>query len=285
MSCTASVAREPSFVAMEIRVRGRVQGVGFRPTVWRYRARTWAFAARCSTMPSGVLDPRRRQRTRRSLTSSRRIEREPPPLARIDRDRDASASPARCPSQFRIAESLGGEAHTAGRAGRRDLRRVRARRSPIRSSAASAIPSPIAPIAARASASSAGIPYDRANTTMAPFAMCRGLRARISRPRRPPLPRRGDRLPCLRAEGDAGPPRWPRYELRPAFDARRRRRGLRADPEGRDRRDQGHRRLPARLRRDQGRRGRAAAPAEAPRRQAVRADGARSRDHQALLHA
>jgi len=24
------------YVAMEIRVRGRVQGVGFRPTVWRF---------------------------------------------------------------------------------------------------------------------------------------------------------------------------------------------------------------------------------------------------------
>ena len=27
--------QEAKFVAMEIRVRGRVQGVGFRPTVWR----------------------------------------------------------------------------------------------------------------------------------------------------------------------------------------------------------------------------------------------------------
>ena len=35
MSLTPGAGREAPFVAMEIRVRGRVQGVGFRPTVWR----------------------------------------------------------------------------------------------------------------------------------------------------------------------------------------------------------------------------------------------------------
>ena len=35
MTLLQDVRQEAEFVAMEIRVRGRVQGVGFRPTVWR----------------------------------------------------------------------------------------------------------------------------------------------------------------------------------------------------------------------------------------------------------
>jgi len=44
-----------------------------------------------------------------------------------------------------------------------------------------------------------GVPYDRPRTTMKAFAMCES-----PRPRRPPLPRPAERLPGLRAEGVVG---------------------------------------------------------------------------------
>ena len=45
------------------------------------------------------------------------------------------------------------------------------------------------------------LPYDRAATTMAGFAMCAACRGGVRRPGRPPLPRPADRLPRLRADG------------------------------------------------------------------------------------
>ena len=67
----------------EVRVRGRVQGVGFRPTVWRM-ARELGLSGEVRNDAEGVL-------IRVAGDSSAiadlldRLEREPPPLARIDR--------------------------------------------------------------------------------------------------------------------------------------------------------------------------------------------------------
>ena len=47
-----------------------------------------------------------------------------------------------------------------------------------------------------------GVPYDRPWTTMAGFAMCARLPARVRRPARPPLPRPAQRLPGLRPARD-----------------------------------------------------------------------------------
>ena len=44
------------------------------------------------------------------------------------------------------------------------------------------------------------VPYDRPATTMARFAMCTGLPGRVRRSRRPALPRAAQRLPALRAD-------------------------------------------------------------------------------------
>ncbi len=49
-----SVALEPTIVAVEIRVRGRVQGVGFRPTVYRI-ARELELSGEVLNDPQGVL--------------------------------------------------------------------------------------------------------------------------------------------------------------------------------------------------------------------------------------
>ena len=58
-----------------------------------------------------------------------------------------------------------------------------------------------------------GVPYDRARTTMAGFAMCDLCRAEYEDPVGPPLPRRADRLPGLRP---VGPPGGPGRGRRPA---------------------------------------------------------------------
>ena len=117
-----------------------------------------------------------------------------------------------------------------------------------------------------------GIPYDRARTTMAAFPLCDACAAEY----RDPADRRFHAEPI--ACSSCGPQlRLIRLVdgalLDRASDSRLAARTIRRR---RDRRDQGLRRLPARLRRDQWRRGRAAARSQAPRSQAVCADGARS---------
>ena len=49
-----------------------------------------------------------------------------------------------------------------------------------------------------------GVPYDRAATTMAAFPMCAALRARVPRRPRPALPRAADRVLGVRPAGGAG---------------------------------------------------------------------------------
>ena len=73
--------REPS-QALEFRVRGRVQGVGFRPTVWRM-ARELGLAGEVLNDGEGVL-VRVSGDQSRIAALLRRIERDPPPLAHID---------------------------------------------------------------------------------------------------------------------------------------------------------------------------------------------------------
>src|SRR5271165_2586090 len=87
------------FVAKEIRVRGRVQGVGFRPTVWRI-ARELELAGEVLNDTEGVL-----VRVRGSPGAVEdfiaRLESEPPPLARIDQI-EARAFAGALSSEFRI---------------------------------------------------------------------------------------------------------------------------------------------------------------------------------------
>ena len=179
MSIVLGSARETSFVAMEIRVRGRVQGVGFRPTVWRI-ARELDLIGEVLNDGEGVLvrvggDPAAIERF------VVRMEREPPPLARIDRV-ETHAYDGALPPQFRIAESLASEAHTQ-----------------VAPDAA------ICPACAREIADPFerrfrypftncthcgprltfvnGVPYDRAATTIAPFAMCAACESEYRDPR------------------------------------------------------------------------------------------------------
>ncbi len=164
--------------AVEIRVRGRVQGVGFRPTVWRL-ARALGLAGEVLNDAEGVLI--RIGGTEEAIAAFiARIEREPPPLSRIDRI-ETRPFAADLPPEFRIAESVGGAARTevtpdaaicpdcAAEIADPSQRRHRypfancthcgPRLSIVRS-----------------------IPYDRARTTMAPFAMCAACAAEYHDP-------------------------------------------------------------------------------------------------------
>ena len=168
MNPTGELAPAPQYQAIEIWVRGRVQGVGFRPTVWRM-AHELNLRGEALNDAEGVL-VRVGGDSAAVQELLARIEREPPPLARIDR---IEARPYRgpLPAEFRIAESEGGEAHTQV-----------APDAAICPACAAEI---IGPSERRfrypfANCTHCGprlsivnrVPYDRANTAMAPFVMC-----------------------------------------------------------------------------------------------------------------
>jgi hydrogenase maturation protein HypF len=164
--------------ALEFRVRGRVQGVGFRPTVWRI-ARELRLAGEVLNDGEGVLLRVDGDRTRVAALLEG-IERKLPPLARID-GIESRPYGGELPSAFRIAESAGGRAHTqvapdaaicpACMAELRD-RHERRFRYPFTN---------CTHCGPRLSIVKA-IPYDRATTTMAAFALCDACHAEYRNP-------------------------------------------------------------------------------------------------------
>ena len=93
-----------------------------------------------------------------------------------------------------------------------------------------------------------GLPYDRPATTMAAFPMCAGLRGRVRRPGRPPVPRADGRLPRLRPDAARSPARAASTSV---GDERRSATRAALLAAGGDPRRQGHRRLSPGLRRRQ----------------------------------
>src|SRR5580704_8258583 len=85
--------------SLEIRVRGRVQGVGFRPSVYRL-ARELGLAGEVLNDAEGVLI--RASGAADAMASFLdRIERESPPLARVEKI-ETRALPRRLDGDFRI---------------------------------------------------------------------------------------------------------------------------------------------------------------------------------------
>ena len=254
--------------------RATVQGVGFRPYVLqaRHRARPGRLRAERRARSARRGGGRRqgvdalqdgfrrgRRRWRRSRTSAYR-------------------SAAGTPTTPGSRSSRACVRRRSRRAWSRPTRRPATTASPSCSTprtAASAIRSSTARTAARASRSCAACRTTAPLTTMAGFEMCPACRREYDDPARSPLPRAADCLPGVRA---AWPGCWTRRPTgRPPSRATTRR-GGRARPARRaDRRRQGRRRLPSRLRR---RRRGAPWPTlrspQAPRGQALRADGRRT---------
>ena len=223
--------------AEQIRVRGLVQGVGLRPTVWRlaseYGLRGWVGndGAGVTALLCGA---------RADIASAiDALRRAPPPLARIDAiERVPAAVPPNC-SGFRIIESQADAVHTGVVPDAATCPDCRARCS-TRGRVATAIRSPTAPIAGRVCRSSRRSPTTAAATTMRAFGMCAACAAEY----RDPADRRFHAQPIACAA--CGPRVW----LEPAQPgAGCGRCGASAAAGGRHRRGQGAGRLPPRLRR------------------------------------
>jgi hydrogenase maturation protein HypF len=168
MNLHQGVVRQAELVALEIRVRGRVQGVGFRPMVWRI-ARDLDLSGEVLNDADGVLV--RVGGSEKSVAAFiDRMEREPPPLGRIDRI-ETQAFYGDLPQRFSIAESVGGASHTQV--------------APDAAICVACVDEITDPFQRRFRYPFTncthcgprlgivkGIPFDRAKTTMAPFAMC-----------------------------------------------------------------------------------------------------------------
>src|SRR6476469_3366790 len=93
----------------EIRVRGRVQGVGFRPTVWRF-AHELGLAGEVLNDAEGVLIRVAGDSAAISCLLDR-LRQEPPPLARIERIERLCCAGVFTPG-FRIIDSIDGAPRT-----------------------------------------------------------------------------------------------------------------------------------------------------------------------------
>lgn len=110
MSSVSNLAPELKSTGIEIRVRGRVQGVGFRPMVWRH-ARELGLHGVVFNDADGLLI-----RVRGSASSVNKLielmKRDPPPMASVD-SVDFAPFEGELPSTFEIAASINGRTNTA----------------------------------------------------------------------------------------------------------------------------------------------------------------------------
>ncbi|HZT87771.1 MAG TPA: carbamoyltransferase HypF [Stellaceae bacterium] len=163
-----ALAAASEAAAVEVRVRGRVQGVGFRPTVWRL-AREFGLDGEVLNDGDGVLI-RLRGATVGIEALLSRLRSEPPPLARID-EIERRALAGGVARGFRIVESSAGAAHTevapdaaVCAACAAEVRAPRERRHGYAFTNCTHCGPRLSIVR--------GIPYDRARTTMAAFPLC-----------------------------------------------------------------------------------------------------------------
>ena len=193
--------------AERIRVQGTVQGVGFRPAVWRF-ARECGVRGSVLNDAEGVLihawgEPRA------IAALAGRIEREPPPLSRVDAVIREVVDCADPPADFRILGSAGGDTDTnvAGDAATcpdclKDIRDPENRRYRYPFTNCTHCGPRLSIVSA--------VPYDRANTSMAAFTMCPSCQSEYEDP--------ADRR--FHAQPNACPDCGPRVWLEGAIPAR-----------------------------------------------------------------
>jgi hydrogenase maturation protein HypF len=164
---------------VEIRVRGTVQGVGFRPTVWRL-ARENDLVGYVLNDSRGVLIKTTGQQTC-IAHFLRRLEADAPPLSRIESLDVHHLDEVVSFESFSIASSVGGETCTNVTADAATCpacwaevldERERRHRYPFTN---------CTDCGPRISIVT-GVPYDRTRTTMAPFAMCEACAAEYREP-------------------------------------------------------------------------------------------------------
>ncbi|MFQ5487647.1 MAG: carbamoyltransferase HypF [Gammaproteobacteria bacterium] len=164
---------------LAIRVRGTVQGVGFRPAVWRLardcglRGAVWNDGGGVGIEAWGTAPV--------LAQFLRRLTVEAPPLARIDTLESEPLAPATVPEDFVIRASAGGAVHIAVApdaatcpACLAEIRDPGARRHRYAFTNCTQCGPRLSIVRA--------IPYDRARTSMAPFIMCPACRAEYENP-------------------------------------------------------------------------------------------------------
>ncbi|WP_428420358.1 carbamoyltransferase HypF [Methylibium sp.] len=170
----------PALACERLRVRGTVQGVGLRPTVWRL-ASELGVAGSVANDADGVLIVA-------VATASRidelvqRLRSEAPPLARVAAiEREPLALPASLPTGFVIAASRGGAPTTAVAA---DAAMCAECLAEIVDPFARRFRYPLTNCTHCGPRLSfvTGVPYDRAQTTMAGYTMCAACRAEYEAP-------------------------------------------------------------------------------------------------------
>ncbi|MDT0636284.1 carbamoyltransferase HypF [Spectribacter hydrogenoxidans] len=184
---------------MAIRARGLVQGVGFRPTVWRL-ARECGLAGEVRNDAQGVLIHAWGGRAARARFLER-LRTETPPLARIDALECMPLVGETTAADFTIAASAGGEVHTGVAADAAtcaacldEVHDPRDRRHGYAFTNCTHCGPRLSIVTA--------IPYDRANTSMAGFDLCADCRAEYE----DPADRRFHAQP--NACSDCGPRLW-----------------------------------------------------------------------------
>lgn len=153
-----------------IRVRGMVQGVGFRPTVWRLAQRCGIAGEVCNDGAGVLIEAWGADQALDRFVQA--IRNEPPPLARIDTmEVDSLPMPGDPPTGFRIAASDAGAVHTAVVPDAAtcaqcvaDIRDPANRRRGYAFTNCTHCGPRLSIVR--------GVPYDRARTTMGAFAMC-----------------------------------------------------------------------------------------------------------------
>lgn len=175
---TETASGQQNHAGRRIRIRGIVQGVGFRPTVWRL-AHEHSLVGQVRNDSHGVLIKAWGPETQiEAFIAS--LHAQCPPLARIDHI-DQQTLPSSGHTDFHISQSLSSEAHTAIAA---DAASCKACIEDIQDSQNRRYRYPFTNCThcgPRLSIINA-IPYDRSNTSMATFELCRNCRHEYENP-------------------------------------------------------------------------------------------------------